>query len=276
MVPFASFMPDIAAFETNAAREAVNVIPSASGYRPFPAFSNTATAITARAQGAISVRSTTGVIFSFCGDATKLYRLNSDGAAWTDVSRTTGGAYATALDAKWSFAQYGDFIIACNGTDQTQVFQLGTSTNFEALGGSPPRASFAGSIREFGVLARDSTAFNRIRWSAIGDVADWVISATTLSDYQDFPEGGSIMGFVGGEYGIVFQERAIHRISYEGPPTAFRFDKIANFLGCRAEGSIAAYENLAFFLSDDGFYMIRAGSEIVPIGAEKVDRKSVV
>ncbi len=272
LVPFSSFMPDIAAFETNAAREAVNVIPSASGYRPFPAFSNTASAITARAQGAISVRSTTGVIYNFCGDAGKLYRLNSNGAGWTDVSRATGGAYATALDSRWSFAQYGDFIIACNGADETQVYQLDTSTNFSALAGSPPRASFAGSIREFGVLARDSTAFNRIRWSAIGNVADWVTSATTLSDYQDFPDGGSIMGFVGGEYGIVFQERAVHRMSYEGPPTAFRFDKIANFLGCRAEGSIAAYENLAFFLSDDGFYMIRAGSEIVPIGAEKVDR----
>jgi len=272
MVPFASFMPDIAAFETNAAREAVNVIPSASGYRPFPAFSNTASAITARAQGAISVRSTTGVIYNFCGDAGKLYRLNSNGAAWTDVSRVSGGAYVTALDSRWSFAQFGDFIIATNGADETQVYRLDVSTNFAALAGSPPRASFAGSIREFGILARDSTAFNRIRWSAIGNVADWTISATTLSDYQDFPDGGSIMGFVGGEYGIVFQERSVYRMSYEGPPTAFRFDKIANFLGCRAEGSIAAYENLAFFLSDDGFYMIRAGSEIVPIGAEKVDR----
>jgi hypothetical protein len=52
----------------------------------------------------------------------------------------------------------------------------------------------------------------------------------------------------------------------------FRFDRISNVLGCRAERSVAAYENLAFFLSDDGFYMIRGGSEIVPIGTEKIDR----
>lgn len=272
MIPFGAWLPDIAAFETGASREALNVIPSASGFRPFPAFSHVASAITARAQGAISVRSVNGTIFNFCGDATKLYRLNSDGLSWADVSRTTGGAYTTAADGKWSFAQYGNYVIACNLADVPQVFHLGVSSNFAALGGTPPQAAFPGAIREFGILARTATENNRIRWSAIGDVTDWIPSATTLSDYQDFPEGGTIMGFVGGEFGLVFLERAIYRMSFEGQPTVFRFDKLANFLGCRAEGSIASYENLVFFLADDGFYMIRGGSEIVPIGAEKVDR----
>lgn len=272
MVPFSPWLPDIAAFQTDVATEALNVIPSTTGFRPFPAFSNTASAITARAQGAISVRSLSGTIFNFCGDATKLYKLASDGLSWADVSRTVGGAYATASDAAWSFTKYGDYLLATNGNDAVQVFQLGVSSNFSALGGSPPASYFAGNIREFGILAKTSTNNNRIRWSAIGNIADWVSSATTLSDYQDFPDGGSIMGFVGGEYGVVFQERAINRMSFEGPPTAFRFDKISSYLGCRAEGSIAAFDNLAFFLADDGAYMIRGGSEIVQIGEEKVDR----
>lgn len=272
MVPFGPFLPDIADFETQASREALNVVPSASGFRPFNSLAPIASAITARAQGAISVRSVTGTIFNFCGDATKLYKLNSNGLAWTDVSRTTGGAYSTPPDAKWSFTQFGDYLIACNGADETQVFQLGVSSNFAALGGSAPRAFFAGSIREFAFLAKNTVQYNRVQWSAIGNATDWVTSATTLSDYQDFPDGGAIMGFVGGEFGLVFQERAIHRVAFEGPPTVFRFDKISNFLGCRAEGSISAYENIVFFLGDDGFYMIRGGSEVVPIGAEKVDR----
>lgn len=272
MVPFSPWMPDIAAYATDASQEALNVIPSASGFRPFPGFSNVTSAITARAQGAISLRSLSGTIFNFCGDATKLYKMAADGLSWDDVSRLVGGAYATATDAKWSFAQYGNFVVAVNGNDAPQVFEMGVSTNFAALGGTPPSAYFTGTIREFAVLAKDTTNFNRIRWSAIGDVEDWVASATTLSDYQDFPEGGAIMGFVGGEFGIVFQERAIQRMSFEGPPTAFRFDKITNLLGCRAEGSIAAFENFAFFLGDDGFYMIRGGAEIVPVGNEKVDR----
>ena len=272
MIPFSPFLPDIAAFETAASKEALNVIPSVSGFRPFPRLSTVTAPITAAAQGAITTRSTSGAIFNFCGDATKLYLLESDGLTWSDVSRTSGGAYSTAADARWSFTQFGDYVIACNGADVPQVFQLVVSSNFAALGGSPPQAYFPGTIREFGILAKTATENNRIRWSAIGNVADWVTSATTLSDVQDFPEGGAIVGFVGGEYGLVFLERAIYRMSFEGPPTVFRFDKIANFLGCRAEGSIASYENLVFFLSDDGFYMVRGGSEIVPIGAEKVDR----
>jgi hypothetical protein len=272
MIPFAPWLPDIAAFETDAAREALNVIPTVTGFRSFPAFSNVASAITARAQGAASFRSISGTIFNFAGDATKLYKMASDGLSFTDVSRLAGGAYSTATDSKWSFAQYGNYVIAVNGNDVPQIFELGVSTNFTALGGTPPSAYFAGTIREFGVLAKTSSENNRVRWSAIGDIEDWVSSATTLSDYQDFPEGGAIMGFVGGEYGVVFQERAIQRMSFEGPPTAFRFDRISNFLGCRAEGSIASFDNFVFFLGDDGFYMIRGGVEIVPIGAEKVDR----
>ncbi len=272
MVPFSPWMPDIAAFETDAAREALNVIPSASGYRPFPAFVSNTAALTARCQGAASFKSLSGTIFNFAGDATKLYKMESTGLTWEDVSRTTGGAYATGAEGRWSFAQYGNYIIAANGVDAVQVFQMGVSTDFAALGGTPPVGFFTGTIREFGVLAKTSSANTRVQWSAIGDIADWVASATTLSDAQDLPDGGSIMGFVGGEYGIVFQERAIQRMSFEGPPTAFRFDKLTNYLGCRAEGSIAAFENFAFFLGDDGFYMIRGGAEIVPIGTEKVDR----
>ena len=272
LVPFQPWMPDGADFGEESSAEALNVIPSKDGFRPFPGFSSSASAITARAQGAISVRSTTGTIFNFCGDATKLYKLATTGLTWSDVSRTVGGAYATAIDARWSFTQYGDYVIAVNGNDAPQVFQLGVSSNFAALGGTPPTSYFTGTIREFGVLAKSSTQYNRVRWSAIGNIADWVSSATTLSDYQDLPDGGAIMGFVGGEYGLVFQERAIQRMSFEGPPTAFRFDKITAALGCRAEGSIAAFDNIVFFLGDDGMYMIQGGSQITPIGVEKVDR----
>jgi hypothetical protein len=272
MIPFAAWLPDLAEFLTEASREALNVIPTASGFRPFPAFVNTTSAITSRVQGAATFRALDGTIYNFCGDEEKLYLLDSDGEAWSDVTRASGGAYTIGAEERWSFAQYGNFVIAVNGADAPQVFQMGTSAKFAALGGTPPTAYFTGTVREFGVLAKTASANNLVRWSALGDIADWVTSATTLSDAQEFPDGGRIMGFVGGEFGVVFQERAIQRMSFEGPPTAFRFDKITNLLGCRAEGSIAAFENFAFFLGDDGFYMIRGGSELVPVGSEKVDR----
>lgn len=272
MQPFGPWLPDISSFSPEVATEALNVVPSQTGYDPFQSLAPVTTALTARAQGAISVRGLSGGVSNFSGDATKLYLLNSSNTVWNDASRIAGGPYATAGDGWWSFTPFGDFVIACNQADDTQVFQLSVSTNFSALAGSPPRAAIVGTIRDFIVLARLSSNFNRIQWSGINDSTAWTPSATTMADYNDFPDGGVITGFVGGEFGLVFQERAIQRMQFEGPPTIFRFDKISNALGCRVERSIASYDNLVFFLSHDGFYMVRGGSEVVGIGTDKVDK----
>lgn len=280
MIHFGEWEPDKAAFQSMGEISAagrvrlsnvLNVYPSETGLKPFPSFFNVTSAITARAQGAFTTRGLQGTIYNFAGDATKLYKEAADGLSWADVSRLAGGAYTIGADSWWDFAIFGDYCIATDGVDVPQYFQLDVSTNFALLAGSPPTANFVGVIRDFAVLARRNTAFNRLTWSAINDVADWAASATTLSDAQDFPDGGKIMGFVGGEFGIVFLERGIWRMAFEGPPTVFRFDKIANFLGCSLERSIAAYENLIFFRAPSGFYMIRGGSEIVPIGSGKCD-----
>lgn len=282
MIPFGSWEPDKAAFQSMGEisasvgvrlNDVINVYPSETGLKSFPSFFNVTSAITARAQGAYTTRGLQGTIYNFAGDATKLYQEASDGLSWTDVSRLAGGAYSAPASGWWDFATFGTNVIATDGNDVPQYFIMDTSTNFALLPGTPPTASFVGVIRDFAVLARRNTAFNRLTWSAINDVTDWVASATTMADAQDFPDGGEIRGFVGGEFGIVFLEKGIWRMAFEGPPTVFRFDKIANFLGCRAERSIAAYENLIFFLADDGFYMIRGGSEIVPIGSGICDVK---
>lgn len=271
MFDFGPWEPDKAEFNPSISTDVLNVVPSVNGYRPFPSFNPVTSAITARCQGAYTTRGLQGTIYNFAGDATKLYKEHTDGLSWDDVSRLAGGAYSCAADKWWDFTTFGDYVIATDGNDVPQYYQLDVSSNFALLAGSPPTANFVGVIRDFAVLARRNTAFNRLTWCAINNVADWVASATTMADAQDFPDGGQIMGFVGGEFGIVFLEKGIWRMAFEGPPTVFRFDKIANLLGCRVERSIAAYENLIFFLSDDGPYMIRGGSEIVAIGTEIVD-----
>jgi len=271
MIPYAEWKPDLSAFNSDSSEEALNVIPALSGYRPFPSLSETTSALGTACRGAVTVRSSAGTTYNFAGTATKLYRMDSGGLTWSDVSRSVGGAYGGTVDSWWHFAAFGDYVVATNGVDAPQVFQMGTSTLFAALGGSPPVSAFGCAVRDFFVLGR-TTAYNRVKWSALNNVADWTISATTLSDQQDLADGGQVMGMVGGEYGVIFQERAITRMSFEGPPTAFRFDKISNTLGCRVERSIATFENLIFFAADNGFHMVTAGSQITPIGLEKVDR----
>ncbi len=100
---------------------------------------------------------------------------------------------------------------------------------------------------------------------------DASIHAPTQSDYQDIPDGGDITGITGGEFGIVFLEKAIVRMSYIGSPLFFQFDTISRNIGCIEGGSIAQYGGISYFLSDDGFYSCD-GQNVVGIGAEKVDR----
>ena len=75
----------------------------------------------------------------------------------------------------------------------------------------------------------------------------------------------------GGEFGLVLLERSIHRMSYVGTPFIFQFDNISRNKGCMVAGSIAQYQGITFFLSDDGFYLCD-GQTVQPIGNEKVDR----
>jgi hypothetical protein len=222
--------------------------------------------------GAASVgRSTSKETQNFCGTATKLYQLGNNASTWNDVTRSSGGDYSVGDTGFWQFASYGDTLMAVNGVDANQAFTLGTSTNFAPLAGSPPVAQFITVVRDFVVLGATTLGLNSISWSAIDNPIDWTPSAATMADSQNFADGGAIKGLAGGDYGLVFCDRAIYRMSFEGPPTIFRFDKIASQMGCRASRSIASYENLAFFLSYDGLYMVRGASEIVPIGASKVD-----
>jgi hypothetical protein len=121
------------------------------------------------------------------------------------------------------------------------------------------------------VAANDGTDTSKVYWSDINDETDWTPGAASQSDNQILPDGGDITGLAGGEYGLVFLERAIYRMSYAGSPFFFQFDAISRSLGCISNGSIAQYGNLTYFLADDGFYVCD-GQSTKNIGTEKVNR----
>ena len=106
----------------------------------------------------------------------------------------------------------------------------------------------------------------------INNAETWTPSQATQADFQDLPDGGYVMGLVGGEYGVVFQERSIKRMTYVGVPLVFQFDEVARGIGTPAEGSVARYEDMAFFLSDEGFYVLSGAQQLRGIGQNKIDR----
>lgn len=270
MLPFGEWQPDQPEFGGQFAREASGVIPEKAGYRPFKGLVTTSSALTARAQGGAWFRAADGTTKNFAGDATKLYLLS--GATWGDVSRLVGGAYATPVDGMWRWGQFGNTAYATNGFDALQSFDLAAGTNWVAAAGSPPIGQYITTVRRFLVLANVVGFQQRVHWSGDNNTSTWATSATTLADNQDMPRGGAITGITGGEFGVVWSEDAINRMSFEGSPTVFRFDEIASGVGATIPNTVAGWGPLSFAYHSSGFHMLRGGSEIVPIGKERVDR----
>ena len=258
----------------NRATVAKNVIPWKDSYKSFPELTTTSNALTARAQGGFFARDSAANVYNFAGDATTLYQL-LDGNSYSDVTRTSG-VYSTAVDDWWEFIQWGETVIATNYTDDPQLISLGAG-NFVALPGSPPKARHIDVVRDFVVLGNITDAAvnypNRVMWSGINDSESWTVSAATMADYQDLQgDGGWVQKIVGGEYGLVFQERAIWRMTFVGSPLIFQFDKIENKRGAFAPQSVIGYGGVSFYLADDGFYVTNGASNSVPIGDGKIDR----
>lgn len=83
--------------------------------------------------------------------------------------------------------------------------------------------------------------------------------------------GGDVTGIAGGEYGLVFQEDRILRMTYTADDTVWQFDEIVTDAGCAAPKSLASWGKTSFFWSNRGF-MACDGVSVQPIGDEKVDR----
>ena len=270
LYPLGPWIPDLNTLYPGASAEALNVVPGPSGYSPFPVFERYADNVDDIALGAFSCVSAAGIVYNFAGTATKLYVAATDGLTWLDATRLVGGDYTTPDQNIWTFTQFDDIVLAQNGAAICQVYTLDVSTNFVDDAGIPI-ASYAGTVRGFAVAAKLLNDNRGIAWSAAYDPLDWVPSDETMSDSQHLPDGGDIQAFVGGEVGIIFQRRSIQRMVFAGPPLTFNFDKISLTLGCWANGSVAAYGDLIFFLAENGFHMLRGGQEVSPIGDGKID-----
>jgi hypothetical protein len=271
MITFGDFTPDQPALAAGST-VANNVVPALNSYRPFNAPVTYASGASSTLNGVFSSRALNGTVNVFAADLTKLYRIQS--SALADVSKS--GGYSTASGDKFRFATFGNLVIATNYANAPQKWTLGSSSVFADLGGTPPKAKYITTVRDFVVFGytndtTDGERANRVWFSALGNAEDYVPSATTQADYQDIYDAGTVMGLAGGEYGVVLLERGIARMSYAGTPLIFQFDMVERGRGCVAAGSVAQVGSAVFYLADDGFYVFD-GQKSTPIGAEKVDR----
>lgn len=281
-VPFGPFAPDLAKIiGPGHLTVAKNVVPSASGYEPYPSLATVtgATALDARARGAISGIDAGGNAFAFAGDQTKLYRITASGAV--DVSKA-GTTYNCVDKNRWEFAIFDQLVIATNPNDPPQVFDLVMSTRFEDLNVDAPRARHAAVIEDFLFFGNIFDPVlgplpNAISWSAIGNARSWPTRGTdealaAQSDLQPLRgDGGWVQAVVpGAEIGAVFQEREISRLDYRGGDVMFEINRVEPNRGALLAGGAVGVGRFVFYLWEDGFYLFDYTSSR-PIGKDSVN-----
>jgi hypothetical protein len=266
-IAFKEWLPDQPSI-LDSVSEANNVIPLAIGYGPFKSAVNYSGAASEDLNNCFSAKLDNDV-FIFAGGATKLFKVDNTDLSLVDESKS--GGYTGAN--RWQFLQFGSLALASNGSEKIQAYDVNSSTAFADASSDAPIAKYITAVRDFVVAANigAGTNPNKVQWSGINDASTWTATATSQSDFQLLPDGGDITGIVGGEFGIVFLEKAIVRMSYIGSPLIFQFDTISRNVGCIEGNSIAQYSGTAYFLSDDGFYATN-GQTLNGIGSEKVDR----
>lgn len=270
-VLFGSYQPDVQSIDTQNSSYVHNVIPNASGYGPIYDLLAFADPLAARCLGAIGVIDDDNTAHVFAGTSTKLYKLNATTRAWDDVTRASGGNYSLGDREYWDFELFGQNVVAVASGNAPQVYVLGSSTDFAALGGSPPQARKASVVGDFLVLSGLTNNPNRIQWSALNDITGWT-AGTASSDYQDFPDGGFSVNVASGEFGIVFQDTAIRRMIFTPSSDAvFQFDRVSENRGLFMPNSLAKTNQGAYFYSSDGFYYIDGSGAMTPIGENRVD-----
>lgn len=275
IVDYKGWMPDRSPLGNPGELEAINVRPTEDGYGPLGDQSTKATALDSRCQGAAAVSNTAGVVTTYAGDATNLYSIGPEGVP-SDISSAT---YTTPSDGQWEFTQFDQTFVATNFSDEVQGITVGGTVFTDLIdSANKPKFRHVDIVRDFLVGGNSSDSIdgekpNRVWWSGYRDATDFTPAASTQCDFEDLEEGGWIQAIVGGtEYGLIFQERAITRMSYIGPPIVFQMDTIDRKRGTPIPGSVVAFGRLVFFYSDDGF-MMNDGVQTIPIGHRAVDRK---
>lgn len=276
-IPFGEWLPDLPEVNNPGAVEALNVIPSEQCYVPFKDLAlQPGLTLPSAARGGVMIFDRAGSPQLFIGTPTGIYQRV--GSAFVQV-------YTPAMPLydgyKWQFVQFGWSLVALHPQVSPQVADVGGVVSFSPLGGTPPIARCASRVGDFVVLGNldnendpDSPRQpQRIRWSAFNNIeSPWVTDPATQADFNDMPvEGGAVMNITGREYGTIFQERSISRMSYVGLPTVFDIETVEEERGAIATGSVVDIGAYVYFIAEDGFHVWN-GTNATPIGDNKVNR----
>jgi hypothetical protein len=273
-VPWDEWRPDLATLDGKFCNDVENVFPGSNSYQPVPDLAPFTDSIippsplTEPVVGLTSARTTSGDWRIYGGTRTKLYRWTLF-TGWVEV----GSGYNAPIGELWSFAQFGKYLIAVQIGDTPQFCDVDANTNFAPLTNFPvgEKAHNVRTIGDFVIMGGLLSNRRKIMWSGINDPFSWT-PGISLSDEQEMPDGGPVMGISGDKIGYVCQDRAIRLLQFLPGDTTFIFSlsKVVYDRGSISEFGYTSIGDTLYFRSEDGFYAL-SGSSLIPIGHEKIN-----
>ena len=171
---------------------AFNVYPSSSGYAPFPKASRLSVDMPNGEDitGLFSARQNAQIL-TIVGTPTEIYRgniveLRTGAGDITPISRT--GGYSSPRK-NWQFEQFGDLVLATNGTAKLQKYDITGGIRFQDIGEAPVCRTIA-TVRDFVFAGYCNGISNKVQWSDLNNAESWESSDTSQADFQILPAGG--------------------------------------------------------------------------------------
>lgn len=231
------FAPDAPPETSGALIDCNGFVPSIKGIRAIPSGVDSGLGtLTATCVGMFTTSNLSGSKLTFAGTATQLKKATT---SWSDVSRVSATAYAVAVGAYWTFAQYGNLTFAANKAD---IVQASSGSNF-ADNSSTMKAKIAEVVGDqLFLFDVNSTGYvgadygdQTDRWwaSALGDTTNFVpdIATQCVTNRLTRTPGPIEAGKVFGNGVVAYKEMSMYVANYIGPPYVWQWDLLTDVIG---------------------------------------------
>ena len=283
-IPYGPWNPANKQYEAETVVEAKNVLPAAGGgYRPwldYNRYDTEPTPVSFYPSIIFSAPLTDGTPLNVVGSSAAIHEL--DGTALNDLTTSVSpSAGSGAGQQGWDMALCGDELIATYDDQPplTASLDASGSQQFALLtvtDGPTGGAHCVGCVKDFLVFGWTKEGGvkypRRVRWSGFQNATTWGTDPSTQADFQDLnTEYGPIEKIIPGEVGYILCRKAVVRMTYVGPPTVFRFDRV-KAIGCWSRKSVCFNDDYVFWWGRSGFFRMDLATEaIVPIGHDVID-----
>jgi hypothetical protein len=271
MIPLLGFSPDADPATPGIITDCTNFIPCLNGMEggPEPITPGGVPALAAACTGAVVATNLAGVRRVLAGTAVGMYELS--GGVWTDVTRAS--PYTSGSDSRWSFAQFGDSVLAANRLDAMQR-STGSGVDFADIASAPKAEIIFPVGSQVMALNVNDGAEKPDGWHccAINDDTDWTTSLTTqaASGRLVSSPGAITAGAKLGAAAVAYKAKSIYIGRYVGTPSVWDWEQVAGGdAGCVGKNALCDLGGVHFVVGEDNVWLFD-GTRPTPLADNQV------